>query len=290
MINLSKFTINLLMGLGYLAFLSIILIASIILSNTIINLIFLDFAFLGLESTRTWLAIFIVAFPIFVICLRHFEKNNQIPNWAKAIAFFTSMAIIILFTILILSSFFEEGLTNIFILKSIMVLVLALLVLGYNINNQIAFIARIPNRIKIVKQTTVIIGVVCIFWVGSLIDILHAKDIETDKVVVNAFANAVSNIDDRLGSISPSKSEVLNTMSCFLGSCFSFPSDRIVYKKIDDSTFSLCGEIKTSISIKLIIYRLILYEHKLIDWDGETACFEVPYPITKDYSRGALYY
>ena len=293
--------------------LAVVSTSSFLLWGAIIDLIFTDFSgfsLLRLEFTRIWLATFIISFPILIALIKYLEKNNQIVDWARATAFFISAAIIIIDAIVVLSFFFSNGVTSTFISKAIVIFVLAFLILGYNLNSETGFIAGIPNRIKIIKYTSVVIGVVCVFWIGSLIDILHAKNIKTDRAVVNGFANAVTFIEGHSrfvtveGIVSvdnaqtpPSNSEFLerinycktvddrNKSECYPG----FP-EAITYKRINDTTFSLCGEIMTSISIKLIGNKFQYHDYKFIGWDGETACFEVPYPITKDYSRGALYY
>ena len=181
---------------------------------------------------------------------------------------------------------------------------LAALILGYNLNNEIGFIARIPNRIKIIKYTSVVIGVVCVFWIGSLIDILHAKGINDDRAVVNSFSSAADFVyghNDFIPQIAgtvrfnntgtpPTNPEFLERINyCKAGNnknhsgcTYSGFPETIVYKRINDTAFSLCGEIKTSVSVKLASNRIDRYEHKLIDWDNDTACFELAYPISQN--------
>ena len=242
--------------------------------------------------------------------LHTLEKNNQISDRARGVAFFISAAIIIIEGIILLFYFFSDAITITFILRGIVIFVLAFLVLGYNLDNRIGFIARIPNRIKIIKYTSVVIGVVCIFWIGSLIDILHAKDIKDDKAVVNNFTDAAYFIyedyefEDIEGRVvgndiktPPTNSELLarinycnnkdlseyytgpGSTDFLVTTCYPGFPETIVYKRINDTAFSLCGEIKTSITMRLLkIDLIIIFEYKFVDWDGETACFEFSYP------------
>ena len=172
--------INILRGSGYVVLLAVVSISSFLLWGAIIDLVFVnlsDFNFTRLEFIRFWLATFIVSFPILVALIAYLEKNSQISDRARGVAFFISAAIIIINAIVVLFFFFSNGVTGTFVSKALVIFVLAFLILGYNLSNEIGFIARIPNRIKIIKYTSVVIGVVCIFWIGSLIDILHAKGI-----------------------------------------------------------------------------------------------------------------
>ena len=296
---------NLLPSVGYVVLLAVVSISFFTLSSTIINLTIGEadrFTHLVLESTRFALATFIVAFPILVFFIRYLERNGGIVHWAKALAFFVSAAIIIIDAIVVLAFFFNSGVTNAFILKAVVIFVLALLILGYNLNDASGFIAKISNRIRIIKYTAIVISVVCIVWIGSLIDILHAQDIEADKRVIITIVEAVALIDEYSrakdsgvdNSVAPADaSAIVSAKNC--GSfnnktCSNFPQS-ITYRRINNMSFSLCAEIKRNISIKLIDGRFHYHSnYRLIDWDGTIACFEFEYPIYRNYSYDRYYY
>ena len=121
--------INILRGSGYVVLLAVVSISSFLLWSGIIDLLFADFSefnFGALESIRAWLATFIVSFPILIALIIYLEKNSQISERARGVAFFISAAIIIINAITVLFFFFSYGVTGIFISKSVVILCLLL--------------------------------------------------------------------------------------------------------------------------------------------------------------------
>ena len=287
-----------LLGLGYIVLLAVVCSSFFFLSGFIIEFTFSDVSeinFLALEVIRIFLAMFIVSFTVLVFLIKYLEKRNSLPSWARAMAIFISMAIIIIDAIVVLKVFFNSGVTMTFILNSIVIFVVALLILGYHLLDGSGLLAKIPHRVMIVKYTVVVISLVCIVWIGSLIDILHAKDIKADREIIGRILTTVNLIDTYSTYRDPdldrtkpphNLESLLSVKDCSSPDgkhdCYypdvRFP-ENVEYSRIDDTTFSVCGEVKRNISIILASNRLRYQSYTLnsTDWDGTTACFEFEY-------------